>query len=446
MDGTNTKFFNEQKLPLVIESIKNVSFTQFLEQIRENSASIKQNLLQYGGILFRGFPVEKAEGFNAVVEALGLGKPLNYIGGDTPRNKVQGKIYTSTEAPPSFKIPLHNEMSFIKNYPRHIYFYCETPPQEGGETIIADSRQVYTYVDSAVREKFEKQELKYVTNFYGNSWLLDLINRFQKAHKSWMEAFETHDKKEVKFKCFLEKSLEMGADLIATGHYCRKIPYQESWVLGRGADPEKDQSYFLYTLKSAILNKVLFPLGELKKSQVREIATRAQLATAQKKDSTGICFIGKRNFKQFLSRYIENVPGEFRTASNKKIGIHDGVHCYTIGQRRGLNIGGPGEAWYVVGKDVEKNVVFVEQGEEHPALYRTELTAQEVTWIGHPPQFPFTCTAKIRYRSEDVVCRVDSLGEEQIRVVFETMQKAITSRQSIVFYQGELCLGGGIID
>lgn len=252
--------------------------------------------------------------------------------------------------------------------------------------------------------------------------------------------------KEIKFKCFLEKSLEMGADMIATGHYCRKIPYQESWMLARGNDPEKDQSYFLYTLNGVILDKVLFPLGDLKKSQVREIAKKAKLATAQKKDSTGICFIGKRNFKQFLNRYIENVPGEFRTAANKKIGMHDGVHCYTIGQRRGLDIGGPGEAWYVVGKDVEKNVVFVEQGEDHPSLYRTELTASEVNWIGHYPLFPFTCTAKIRYRSEDVACTVDLIHEGQIRVVFETMQKAVTSRQSIVFYKGELCLGGAIID
>lgn len=205
MRGTDTKFFNEQKLPLVIESTGNISFTQFLEEIKENSPSIKQNLLQYGGILFRRFPVEKAEGFNAVVEALDLGKPLNYIGGDTPRDKVQGKIYTSTEAPPSFKIPLHNEMSFIKNYPRHIYFYCETPPKEGGETIIADARHVYTGVDTKIREKFENLKLKYVTNFYGTSWLLDLINRFQKAHKSWMDAFETHDKKEVENLCALNE-------------------------------------------------------------------------------------------------------------------------------------------------------------------------------------------------------------------------------------------------
>lgn len=196
-----TSFITEPKLPLVIEPEKQLSFEDFLKWIKEEHSRIKRELLTYGGILFRGFAVEGADGFNQMIDALGLGKPLNYIGGDTPRDKIKGKVYTSTEAPPSFKIPLHNEMSFIKNYPRHIYFYCETPPGSGGETIIADARAIYHSIDPSVRSRFEHKQLKYISNFYKKSPLLDLINRYKRAHKTWMEAFETADKEEVGRLC-----------------------------------------------------------------------------------------------------------------------------------------------------------------------------------------------------------------------------------------------------
>jgi len=252
--------------------------------------------------------------------------------------------------------------------------------------------------------------------------------------------------REIKFKVFFKKALELGADYLATGHYCRKFLHEGEWILGRGSDLDKDQSYFLYTLKSSILKKVLFPIGDLTKKEVRALATETGLATAQKKDSTGICFIGKRNFKDFLSRYIPNQPGNFETLGGKVVGQHDGIAYYTIGQRRGLGIGGAGEAWYVLKKDVERNVVIVERGDEHPALFQRELIASEVSWVGCPPHFPLKCTAKVRYRAPDVECQIHSYEEGKIHVLFDIPQKAITPRQSIVFYLGPLCLGGGMIE
>lgn len=251
--------------------------------------------------------------------------------------------------------------------------------------------------------------------------------------------------REIKFKVFLKKALELGGDYLATGHYAQKFGIGDSWALGRGLDPDKDQSYFLYTLKSSILSKVLFPLGSLTKKEVRELAVKNGLATATKKDSTGICFIGKRDFKDFLTRYIPNQPGNFETPDGKVVGRHDGIAYYTIGQRKGLGMGGAGEAWYVLGKDVPRNVVWVARGDSHPALHQNELLATEVTWVGNPPTFPLKCTAKVRYRAADVACTVLDNGESCIRVLFEEPQKAITPRQSIVFYQDALCLGGAMI-
>ncbi len=201
MNAIQTKFINQQKLPLVIEPSQNLSFEQFLEYLKEQQEPLKKKLLTFGGILFRGFQVEGTDAFNAVIDTLGLGKPLSYIGGDTPRDKVKGKVYTSTEAPPSFMIPLHNEMSFIKHYPRHIYFYCDTPSETGGETIIADARSVYKAIDVKIKERFVQQGLRYISNFYGQSRILDMVNRFQRAHKTWMDAFETHSKEDVEKLC-----------------------------------------------------------------------------------------------------------------------------------------------------------------------------------------------------------------------------------------------------
>lgn len=248
---------------------------------------------------------------------------------------------------------------------------------------------------------------------------------------------------EIKFKLFFNKAMELGADFLATGHYCQK---DEDGHLIKGADPGKDQTYFLYTVKREILQKVLFPIGSLLKSEVREIARKHHLATSEKKDSTGICFIGKRDFREFLSQYISIKPGNFQTLAGKVVGQHLGAAYYTIGQRRGLGIGGPGEAWFVVGKEINSNIVYVEQGAEHPALYCAELKANQLSWIGDPPAtLPYHCSSKIRYRQSDNPCIIESIEEGTAYVTFPEPQRAVTPGQSIVFYQGHQCLGGGII-
>lgn len=247
--------------------------------------------------------------------------------------------------------------------------------------------------------------------------------------------------REIKFKVFLEKALQLDADFLATGHYCQNI----NNTLVKGADPEKDQSYFLYTLKSEILEKILFPIGHLTKKQVRQIAESKGLITARKKDSTGICFIGKRDFKDFLSRYIPKEPGDFETPQGKKVGKHDGISYYTIGQRRGLGIGGEGQAWYVIGKDIKRNVITVCQGEDNPLLFTERLLATEESWVNNPPSLPFRCNAKVRYRSPDVPCTLYKRQGDELHIAFDTPQKAITPRQSIVFYDGMTCLGGAMI-
>lgn len=250
--------------------------------------------------------------------------------------------------------------------------------------------------------------------------------------------------REIKFKAFLEKAMALGADYLATGHYCSISP---DFQLLKGADPTKDQSYFLYTLSSSCLQKVLFPIGHLAKAEVRRIAKAHGLVTSEKKDSTGICFIGKRDFKEFTGRYLGFQPGNFENLKGQVIGTHDGIAFYTIGQRKGLNIGGPGEAWFVVGKDLERNVVIIEQGAEHPALYKSTLVATDLSWVsGAPPSLlPFSCTAKIRYRQPDQPCMIEQIAEGQAWVRFLSPQRAVTPRQSIVFYQDNICLGGGMI-
>lgn len=255
--------------------------------------------------------------------------------------------------------------------------------------------------------------------------------------------------KEIKFKVFFEKALELGADYVATGHYCQHMHLENKHYLARGRDLEKDQSYFLYTMREKVLEKVLFPIGHLTKGEVRALAEGRGLVTAQKKDSTGICFIGKRDFREFLSRYISKKPGNFETLSGEIVGQHEGVFFYTIGQRRGLGIGGKKDAqedaWFVTGKSLEKNVVYVAQGGSHPALYAETLIATEESWVGAQPIFPLHCTAKIRYRAPDVACTILEHRDGRLHILFDEPQKAITARQSIVFYRGDICLGGAII-
>lgn len=249
--------------------------------------------------------------------------------------------------------------------------------------------------------------------------------------------------REIKFKVFFEKAKQLGADYLATGHYCQIGSNHEKKTLLKGKDPGKDQSYFLYTLKESILDEILFPIGHLYKSEVRQLAKEYGLPTHDKKDSTGICFIGKRDFKEFLSNYIPYQPGNFQTLEGKIVGRHDGAAYYTIGQRKGLGIGGSGEAWFVVSKDMSQNVVIVEQGTDHPALYAHRLIAKNSSFVSSLPEAPLHCKAKIRYRQEDQDCIIQSIEADQITVTFLTPQRAITPRQSIVFYDGEVCPGGG---
>lgn len=248
--------------------------------------------------------------------------------------------------------------------------------------------------------------------------------------------------REIKFKVFLEKAKELGADFLATGHYCRLDGIQ----LLKGTDPNKDQSYFLHAVPGEAFRQVLFPVGHLYKQEVRAIARKFGLATSEKKDSTGICFIGKRDFKPFLAQYLGYQQGQLQTLSGEIVGRHDGAAYYTIGQRRGMGLGGEGDAWYVVGKDISRNIVFVERGANHPALFATGLTASEFTWVANPPpSYPFRCTAKIRYRQSDQPCTLDASRDGMADIVFDEPQRAITPGQSIVFYDGERCLGGAVI-
>lgn len=250
--------------------------------------------------------------------------------------------------------------------------------------------------------------------------------------------------REIKFKALLDKALELGADYLATGHYCQTDNQQ----LLKGNDPGKDQSYFLYTVKAASLEKVLFPVGGLPKKQVRDIARQANLSTSEKKDSTGICFIGKRNFKEFLGSHIGYTQGNFENLEGKVVGQHNGAAFYTIGQRKGMGIGGAGDAWFVVGKDVTRNAVIVAQGTLHPALFCDELTATDLSWVAPsgPPKLPYKCRSKVRYRQPDQACTITRIEGDRIWVTFDVPQRAVTQRQSIVFYDGEICLGGGMIE
>lgn len=258
--------------------------------------------------------------------------------------------------------------------------------------------------------------------------------------------------KEIKFKAFLEYAAEdLGADYIATGHYVRRRDINGTTQLLRGLDGNKDQSYFLYTLSHDQVAQSLFPVGELEKPEVRRIAEELDLITAKKKDSTGICFIGERKFRDFLARYLPAKPGPIITVDGQEIGQHDGLMYHTLGQRKGLRIGGTRdgseEPWYVVDKDVENNLLIVAQGHEHPRLMSVGLIAQQLDWVSREPLAqPVRCVVKTRYRQEDIPCTVTPLGEDKISVRFDIPVAAVTPGQSAVFYQDEVCLGGGIIE
>ena len=251
---------------------------------------------------------------------------------------------------------------------------------------------------------------------------------------------------EIKFKSFLDHALELGAVYIATGHYVGKLNTEKGEILTKAADNNKDQSYFLYRLNQYQISHALFPLANITKPEIRKIAAQLNLPTAHKKDSTGICFIGEQPFRQFLQRYMPTIPGHMVTPSGKIMGEHIGLMYYTLGQRKGLGIGGQGEPWFVAAKDLAKNELIVVQGHEHPLLLKSELYASQLSFgLGQNPS-PGVYTAKTRYRMADAKCNLDYTDDNVMHLVFENPQWAITPGQSVVVYDNQLCLGGGIIN
>ena len=255
---------------------------------------------------------------------------------------------------------------------------------------------------------------------------------------------------EIKFKAFLEFALSKGAHMIATGHYVDRRTVGDEVQLLKGSDENKDQSYFLHGLNQEQVSRALFPLGEIHKDKVRDIARALELTNAEKKDSTGICFIGERKFTDFLNQFLPANPGEIVTNDGTVIGEHQGIMFHTIGQRKGLKIGGlsnMSEApWYVYDKEVETNRLYVCQDVDNPLLFHTHLQASQVNWIsGHTPSESFSCHAKVRYRQPDQACHV-TISNGKVDVQFEQPQRAITCGQSVVFYDDNVCLGGGVID
>ncbi len=256
--------------------------------------------------------------------------------------------------------------------------------------------------------------------------------------------------REIKFKAFLDYALELGADGIATGHYTRRSADPSDTQLLKGLDPNKDQSYFLHAVSAEQLGKTLFPVGELEKPAVRALAEQHGLVTHNKKDSTGICFIGERRFKDFLQQYLPAQPGRIESIDGVDMGQHSGLMYHTIGQRQGLGIGGVrgagDEPWYVIDKDLQRNVLVVAQGSQHPALFKHCLQLSQIHWINQqPPELPLRCTAKTRYRQTDQPCKLVATASGY-QVIFDQAQRAITPGQSAVFYLGDQCLGGGIIE
>ena len=259
--------------------------------------------------------------------------------------------------------------------------------------------------------------------------------------------------REIKFKAFLDFAMELGADRLATGHFCNLGTAADGRVqLLRGLDANKDQSYFLYMLGQKALEKAMFPVGGLTKAQVRGIAKDAGLVTSLKKDSTGVCFIGERRFKPFLKQFLPAQPGDMVTPEGRVVGRHDGLMYYTLGQRRGLGIGGvdgetDGGRWFVLAKDMEKNQLIVTRGADHPLLYSKNALGEDATWIaGEPPAMEFDCTCKYRYRQPDQPVHVKVLEGGKLHVTARDRQRAVTPGQSMVLYQGDVCLGGAVCE
>ena len=255
--------------------------------------------------------------------------------------------------------------------------------------------------------------------------------------------------REIKFKVFLDYAQLLGADMIATGHYARLVHEDGHVALLKGLDGNKDQSYFLQSVSSSQLQHCLFPIGELKKSVVRSIARENGFVTHNKKDSTGICFIGERRFKDFLQEYIPAQPGPIESVDGQTLGQHDGLMYHTLGQRQGLGIGGvknaTDEPWYVVAKDLSRNRLIVAQGTNHPAMFTGSMRCESIFWVNQPPSLPFTGMVKTRYRQADQACELIQLEDGSWFTTFESPQRAVTPGQWACFYAGDICLGGGTI-
>jgi tRNA-specific 2-thiouridylase len=316
--------------------------------------------------------------------------------------------------------------------------------EEQDEDGVCTSEKEYADVVSVC----EKLDIPYYSvNFveeYKSNVFDSFISEFEKGHTPNPDVLCN---REIKFKVFFEKAMSLGAQYLATGHYCQTKLIDNEYRLVKGADNNKDQSYFLYTIKSSVLKNVLFPIGNIKKIIVRKIARDYDLITHDKKDSTGICFIGERNFKKFLSQYIKTNKGNFVTLDGRVMGQHDGLPFYTMGQRKGLGLGGPGGPWFVVGKNFDNHDVIVAEGESHPSLYADELTASDISWVDDKQHliFPKKCRAKVRYRQQDQDCTLFK-SPDGLKIIFDKPQRAITKRQSVVLYDDDICLGGAIIN
>ena len=257
--------------------------------------------------------------------------------------------------------------------------------------------------------------------------------------------------REIKFGVFLSFAEKLGAEKVATGHFAKVDRGGQGWQLRRAKDENKDQTYFLYMLGQHALSKAMFPVGDLTKGEIRQIARDAGIPVSEKKDSTGVCFIGERNFKKFLSGYLPAQPGDMVTVDGRIVGRHDGLMYYTLGQRRGLGIGGSGDGrrWFVVAKDLERNRLVVDQGEDSPLLYTSRAAGSECTWLaGFPPaeeDRPLHCQVRLRHRQPLQDCSIILRGD-RVQIDFDRPQRAVTPGQSAVFYDGEVCLGGAIVD
>ena len=291
----------------------------------------------------------------------------------------------------------------------------------------------------------------FIVNFSKEYWNNVFQNCLDEFIKGRIPNPDVWCNREIKFKSLLEHAKKLGATHLATGHYVRLQRENNEYRLLKSSDGNKDQSYFLYLLDQYQLTNSYFPIGSYQKSQIRAIAKKIGLINHTKKDSTGICFIGERKFKNFLSEFLLMKPGNMETLDGKVVGKHDGIIFYTLGQRKGLYIGGRQGAieapWYVVNKDIKRNVLIVAQGHNHPLLFSQELTCMNLNWIrGKEPVFPLTCKAKTRYHQIDQICIVSRLNDRCCHVKFDQPQRAITAGQSVVFYLGNECLGGGIIN